>query len=471
MISTRRIIAQILFAIAGIQAAFPQAGAKPPEVVRAVDVVWGPGLEKSYFLESARVGLQLDSGTPVALSSDVGIPDNVVRALAKWKFRGGDFATLTVPVRRSITPALLESFRYTWKPATQDLEDSLKAGSALTPAQASALEEKVSKNALDTFSRASLLAFAAQTGGEQARKLREDQLAWLVPHSPDDDLLGSPLALIDIREDKAGYQRIGEMWITQIKEHPENFPIHQHAIQFLKLADPDTAEKLILRIIAADKDAYAWIGDLYALQTLGVTALDPHTGLPAAALDRLPENTFAQKTKSTLDSTTDARLVLSTMQNLSIQGRALAKAGHLPQGYAGWCERLRARAVALYPETTASCDTSLPLSGAPPPQTQAPADVQVKVDRSVQLARRIKVASPSYPEEARSRGQYGTVRFEAFIGRDGKIKALELLEGAFVFYDSARTAVSKWVYEPTMLDGQPVEVLTDITVNYALDRR
>jgi outer membrane biosynthesis protein TonB len=69
-----------------------------------------------------------------------------------------------------------------------------------------------------------------------------------------------------------------------------------------------------------------------------------------------------------------------------------------------------------------------------------------------------------------SRGITGTVKFEARIGQDGRIHDLQLLTGPFALYDSARGAVEKWEYRPTKLNGEPVEVITTIDVNYTLSQ-
>jgi Gram-negative bacterial TonB protein C-terminal len=64
---------------------------------------------------------------------------------------------------------------------------------------------------------------------------------------------------------------------------------------------------------------------------------------------------------------------------------------------------------------------------------------------------------------------YGTVGFRAIIGMDGLIQSLELLEGPLPLYKSARDAVLRWEYKPTLLNGNPVGVETRIDVNYTLN--
>ncbi len=64
----------------------------------------------------------------------------------------------------------------------------------------------------------------------------------------------------------------------------------------------------------------------------------------------------------------------------------------------------------------------------------------------------------------------GTVRFTATIGKDGKIRDLQLVSGNPVLVQPARDAVKQWQYRPTTLDGEPVEVITQIDVEFALNR-
>jgi protein TonB len=56
----------------------------------------------------------------------------------------------------------------------------------------------------------------------------------------------------------------------------------------------------------------------------------------------------------------------------------------------------------------------------------------------------------------------------AVIGKDGRVKNLELLSGAPELAPAAMDAVSQWVYQTTLLNGEPVEVVTQIDVNFSL---
>lgn len=73
---------------------------------------------------------------------------------------------------------------------------------------------------------------------------------------------------------------------------------------------------------------------------------------------------------------------------------------------------------------------------------------------------------PIYPPLARQIGRGGRVELRAVIGTDGAIQSLQVVSGDPMFYQSALEAVDQWRYRPTVLNGQPVEVDTFITVIY-----
>jgi TonB family protein len=104
-----------------------------------------------------------------------------------------------------------------------------------------------------------------------------------------------------------------------------------------------------------------------------------------------------------------------------------------------------------------------------PPSTKA-VQQQVRVESTVEAANLIKKVIPNYPQIARAARIQGTVRFTAHIGKDGRVLNLKFTSGPSVLVDSASAAVKQWLYRPTLLDGQPVEVITQIDVNFTLNQ-
>jgi len=77
---------------------------------------------------------------------------------------------------------------------------------------------------------------------------------------------------------------------------------------------------------------------------------------------------------------------------------------------------------------------------------------------------------PVYPPLAIPLRREGRVELHAVISTDGSVQALEVISGDALFIQSALAAVREWRYHPTILNGQAVEVDTQITVIYTLNR-
>lgn len=99
---------------------------------------------------------------------------------------------------------------------------------------------------------------------------------------------------------------------------------------------------------------------------------------------------------------------------------------------------------------------------------QADAPTAIRVGGNVQAQNVLTKVVPVYPPEAKQARIQGTVRFNATIGADGTIKDLQVVSGHPMLVQSALEAVKQWVYKPTLLNGNPVEVITTIDVNYTL---
>jgi protein TonB len=75
---------------------------------------------------------------------------------------------------------------------------------------------------------------------------------------------------------------------------------------------------------------------------------------------------------------------------------------------------------------------------------------------------------PVYPEEARRNRIEGTVRLTLVIATDGSIQQIRVDEGHPLLAKTAVDAVRQWKYEQTFLNGEPVEVLTAVNVEFHL---
>jgi len=102
----------------------------------------------------------------------------------------------------------------------------------------------------------------------------------------------------------------------------------------------------------------------------------------------------------------------------------------------------------------------------PPPAPAEP--IRLTIGGNVQAAKIRRQVTPVYPPLARQARISGTVRLEAVIGRSGTIQSLHVTSGHPLLAQAALEAVRQWSYYPTLLNGDPVEVLTQIEVNFKL---
>lgn len=88
----------------------------------------------------------------------------------------------------------------------------------------------------------------------------------------------------------------------------------------------------------------------------------------------------------------------------------------------------------------------------------------------VAQANLVHQVQPLYPHLAKAAGVQGTVEFTATISTTGTIENLQLVSGHPLLVNAARDAVLQWRYRPTLLNGMPVEVMTQITVRFSLSQ-
>jgi periplasmic protein TonB len=118
--------------------------------------------------------------------------------------------------------------------------------------------------------------------------------------------------------------------------------------------------------------------------------------------------------------------------------------------------------------------SSVPTAAPPPPpplKVEKPVTPQrIRVGGNVQQAKLVRQPKPVYPPLAKQARISGTVKLEAVIAKDGTIQNLKVIAGHPLLVPAAMEAVKQWVYAPTLLNGEPVEVVTQIDVNFTLSQ-
>jgi protein TonB len=80
----------------------------------------------------------------------------------------------------------------------------------------------------------------------------------------------------------------------------------------------------------------------------------------------------------------------------------------------------------------------------------------------------MREVEPAYPPLARSARVQGQVVLDVVIGKDGAVKSIKAESGHPMLVPAAIDAVKQWRYQPYKLDGKPVEVDTQVLVNFKL---
>lgn len=101
-----------------------------------------------------------------------------------------------------------------------------------------------------------------------------------------------------------------------------------------------------------------------------------------------------------------------------------------------------------------------------PPEHKSP----LRRSAGVMAAALIYKVQPQYPAIARTMHLSGTVYLRAIIATDGSVRQLAVISGNPILANPALQAVRQWRYQPTRLNGEPVEVETLITVNFVLEQ-
>jgi periplasmic protein TonB len=108
------------------------------------------------------------------------------------------------------------------------------------------------------------------------------------------------------------------------------------------------------------------------------------------------------------------------------------------------------------------------MSSQPTAIPKAATPQRIKVSQGVTSGLLVRKVQPAYPPLAKQARISGSVVLQAVIGKDGTIQNLRAVSGHPMLIQSAIDAVRQWKYKPYFLNGEPVEVDTQVTVNFTL---
>jgi TonB family protein len=187
---------------------------------------------------------------------------------------------------------------------------------------------------------------------------------------------------------------------------------------------------------------------------------------PAEDAQNIPDavdNTSAQPSASTKISASGAAGKAAKSESAPL----VVKGGSAPTAHA--------KSAAADTAAPSLIGMATPGAGAPPPNlvadtTKGPAPIlqTLNISQGVSQGLLFKKVQPMYPKNALALHVEGAVELVATISTSGNITAVKIVKGEPMLTKAAAEAVKQWKYKPYLLNGEPVEIQTQITVNFKL---
>jgi TonB family protein len=324
--------------------------------------------------------------------------------------------------------------------------------SQITAEQAAALEQKLAANPEDETTRETLIHYYMFN---RMMDRRIPLILWLIDHHPESDLAG--LAAPIFIDDPKVYQDARNRWLTQVNLHPNDARVLLNAVGFLGYQNRQEQIDLMQRARKLD----------------AARATEPLARLYSGILVSGKEPNLAAQVRSELQSSNDIALVGSVARD--VVGDAATKAVGDTSNLDFYALRILAtelvtHAQTLEPQNREWSDLmegvkAIPAGAVPLVTGQAPAGVQtIRVGGKVAAYNLQESLPPIYPPLAKAAHVQGTVKLEIRIGADGHVKDTTVISGHPLLIKAAMDAAKQYVYKPTMLNGQPAEVLTDVEI-------
>jgi TonB family protein len=336
------------------------------------------------------------------------------------------------------------------------------------------LESRVRANPQDLEARAQLLGDYFAIAPEppiddpQRRLARLDHILYLIDHFPDMQILATPVAYIAARRgiyaNPNDHQVARAQWFSALDSHPRNVAAIVNAARFLAVEDKTEAEDVLKNGIAAapeNRELPANLGFLYAMEILGLDSL--RFGAKSSMLD--PE--LAAHARAELERTSNAFVLAGAGTAIpNLAGKAIP--GPADPALFDLASTLSRRARQLAPADP-EIQGPMPLIryfAAAHEPVAFESRAYNPVPGNTQTAALIRKTKPLYPKAAMSAGITGAVRLRVVIARDGTVNSVQAVSGHPMLADAAIEAVKTWLYKPTTLNGIPVELITEVTVQF-----
>ena len=335
----------------------------------------------------------------------------------------------------------------------------------LTAADEAALSASLQAHPNDLDARSKLLVYYQS---HRERDAAIQQLLWFIEHHPGSSLLPpAQMMLIGMKPFDPKAERLSLAWKNAVVQHPQSAAVLFNAAQFLVRFDSKYALALLSKVQKLDPSkAQACqhsIERIYAAAEIEHVVGNPNLMGVYMSPDLSTEldSQLENSKDPALLSRVGSLLVTSTFgsqyrSNLLQRGLELIKTAiALDPANPAWQEALDS--AKAEPERQRNAER---LNGFGKPL--------VRIGSAVADANLVKQVPPVYPPSALAAHQQGDVEFTITIGKDGHVTNLELVRGNPVFVQAALQSILARVYHPTLMNGEPVVVLTEATVSFRL---
>jgi TonB family protein len=339
----------------------------------------------------------------------------------------------------------------------------------MTAEQVAALEQELATNPENETARGRLLEYYGFTamcaqgirGGMptppecsdrdvQTASRRIPLILWLIDHHPESDL--NKMAMIFPQLDPNGYEEARAHWLTQVNLHPNDARVLLNAADILGYNNRQEQIDLVRRARKLDP----------------AVGTEPLARLYSAILVSGNEPGLAAQVRNELQSSNDVALVGSVGQHVVEGGPSQLSTS---DRYA-IANELVTHAQTLEPQNREWADLmegvkAITDSAFPAVTEHGPAGVQtIRVGGKVAAYNLQESPPPIYPPLAKAAHVQGIVKLQIRIGADGHVKDVTVISGHPLLITAAMDAAERYVYKPTLLNGQAAEVLTDVEIAF-----
>jgi TonB family protein len=383
----------------------------------------------------------------------------------------------------------------------QYIEARLSAEPPLSSADIAQLEAKVRGNPADKDTRLRLLrhymTFAPSQAGVRSpvQAARLGHVLYLIENFPSDPVSASTLTYVPSEfgpfADAGDHATVRNAWTRAVDRFPGNANVLLNAARFLYRENPEEAELVLSRAVdrePTNRSIAANLGFLYAMDILGMMSpAGPPVGRTESERQRLREharneldrsrNVFVLAGAGTalpnlFPRTEQARTPNGDRAVFEMASGLMSRARELspqeielrgPMPLIREFEEFQETETANMPHETVRPMLENTVGVQPGEAISPPA---ARIGRNVQAAKLAEKPEAVYPPEAVAARIQGIVRFNVVIGQDGRLENATLQSGHPLLVPAALEAVRRYRYQPTLLNGTPVKVISQVDVPF-----